>query len=85
MRKYLIATAAALTLSAASLAPQPAKAGDFFPGFALGAVTGVLAAPLIYGHRPYYGRTYYRGRCHFERRRVFIEGVGWRRRAVRVC
>src|SRR5262249_31636337 len=91
------ALAAAVTLGiAATAAPQPAQAGDYYGGAVAAGVIGGLAAGAIIGsaaaagpyntHRSYYGRgpVYYGGGCYWTRER-FWDGWNWRARRVQVC
>jgi len=65
----------------------------FGPGAIIGsAIAGgpVYAAPTpVYAEPPRPPANYYDDDddpvCHFERRRVWVEGSGWRHRRVEVC
>ncbi len=91
-----MAAAAAITIIAVS-APTVAEAdcvgcgvaAGVLGGLAAGAIIGsAVAPPAYYGPGPYYygpPPAYVGPECYWTRQRVWIEGVGWRVRRVRVC
>jgi len=101
MQKAILAIAAAATIAAGTLsAPAPAEARCYgcavgagvIGGLAAGAIIGGAIAnsqPRYYGPPPvsyYGGPAYVEGPvCHIERRRIWIEGIGWRTRRIEVC
>lgn len=99
VRKSILALTAAATLGTAALIPAEASA-RWRPEYGWGAAAvagGVLAGAAIANAQPrYYGPppvAYYDSpayveaapQCWMERRRVWVEGVGWTRQRVRVC
>jgi len=96
MKRILIATAAAVALTLATVAaPQQAEAHWRGGGVAAGIIGGLAAGALIgaaangyYGPGPYYygpgPYAYYGPDCYWTRHRVWT-GYGWRWRHVRVC
>jgi hypothetical protein len=97
MKHTIIALAAAATLAAAL--PSSAQARCHGCGVAAGVVGGLAAVansgPTYYEPAPVYAPpppAYYApsevvegGVCHVERRRVWVEGYGWRSRRIEVC
>jgi hypothetical protein len=85
----VLAAASALALG---MATAPASAEYGRNGAAAAGVVGGLAAGAILGGalaaRPAPAPVeVYEDEpdCHIERRRVWVEGIGWRRRPVEVC
>ena len=95
MRKTLLALVAAATLAVTTLAtPSPADArcrgcglaAGLFGGLAAGAIIGSAMANNPPPPRVYYvPEAAYGPDCWVERRRVFIEGIGYRWRPIEVC
>ncbi len=99
MRQTFIALAAAVTLAAAL--PSSAQAHCRGCGVAAGVVGGLAAGAIIgsaiANSGPVYAgppppppsAVYYDDDdapvCHVERRRVWVEGYGWRHRRIEVC
>ncbi len=99
MKKSVLALAAAAMLAAAL--PSAAEARCHGCGVAAGVVGGLAAGAIIGGAlagQPVYAepapppppRYYYDEDddgpiCHVERRRVWVEGYGWRHRRIEVC
>jgi hypothetical protein len=98
MKHTIIALAAAATLAAAL--PSSAQARCHGCGVAAGVVGGLAAGAIIGSAIANSGPTYVEpapvyappppayvedGVCHIERRRVWVEGYGWRSRRVEVC
>lgn len=100
MKQTVIALAAAVVLAAALPSSADAHchgcgvAAGVVGGLAAGALIGSAIAnsgpaPVYADPPPSRARVYYEDDdapvCHFERRRVWIEGYGWRHRRIRVC
>jgi len=98
MKHTIIALAAAATVAAAL--PSSAEARCHGCGVAAGVVGGLAAGAIIGSAIANSGPTYVEpapvyappppdyvesGVCHVERRRVWVEGFGWRSRRVEVC
>ena len=99
MKKSVLALAAAAMLTAAL--PSAAEARCDGCGIAAGVVGGLAAGAIIGGalaSQPAYAepapppppRYYYDEDgdgpiCHVERRRVWVDGWGWRHRRIEVC
>jgi hypothetical protein len=96
MKKTILALAAAAMLAAAL--PSVAQARCHGCGVAAGVIGGLAAGAIIGGAiagQPAYAeppppppRVYYEDDgpvCHIERRRVWVEGYGWRHRRIEVC
>jgi hypothetical protein len=98
MKKTALALAAAAMLAAALPSPVQAHCRDcgiaagVVGGLAAGAILGSAIAnsgPVYAAPRPPPSAVYYDDDdapvCHVERRRVWIEDYGWRRRRIEVC
>ncbi|HZD91659.1 MAG TPA: hypothetical protein VE224_16280 [Pseudolabrys sp.] len=99
MKKSILALTAAAMMAAA--VPTVAQARCDGCGVAAGVIGGLAAGAIIgnaiAGHPAYAepapppppSRVYYEDDdapvCHIERRRVWVEGWGWRHRRVEVC
>jgi hypothetical protein len=97
MKRMLLALGAAAFVAASLPAPAQAHchgcgvAAGVVGGLAAGALIGsALAGPRYYEVPPpppaYYYEEYGDGPvCHVERRRVWVDGYGWRHRRIEVC
>jgi hypothetical protein len=96
MKHTIIALAAVATLAAAL--PSSAQARCHGCGVAAGAIIGSAIAnsgPTYYEPAPVYAppppayaapsEVVEGDVCHVERRRVWVEGYGWRSRRIEVC